>query len=82
MVPPKISVVSPKNQQHNSTSIPLNFTIDAPVNWTGYSLDRKENVSITGNIPLNGLSSGLHNITIYAKDSFSNTMLQKESRSA
>lgn len=32
-----------------------------------YSLDGQDNVSITGNTTLTGLSNGTHNLTIYAK---------------
>ncbi len=72
-VPPEIKVVSPENQTYNGSSVSLVFTVNKPVNWTGYSLDGQDNVTITGNTTLAGLSSGLHNITIYAKDSFGNT---------
>lgn len=70
--PPKISVLSPLNQTYNESSVSLVFTVDKLVNWTTYLLDGKENVTLTGNITLTGLSSGLHNITVYAKDSFEN----------
>jgi hypothetical protein len=39
----------------------------------GYSLDGRETVKITGNTTLSGLSNGLHNVTVYAKDEFENT---------
>jgi hypothetical protein len=44
--------------------------VDKPVNWTGYSLDGQQNVTITGNTTLSGVSSGLHNLTVYAQDAF------------
>jgi len=72
-VPPEIKVVSPVNQTYNGSSVSLVFTVDKPVNWTGYSLDGKENVTLTGNTTITGLSSGLHNVTVYAKDQFENT---------
>jgi hypothetical protein len=50
----------------------LVFTVNKPVNWTSYSLDGQDNVTITGNTTLSGLSNGLHNITVYAKDEFEN----------
>jgi outer membrane protein assembly factor BamB len=70
--PPKISVLSPLSQQYNESSVSLVFTVDKPVNWTGYSLDGAENVSIAGNTTLTGLSSGVHNVTVYAEDLFGN----------
>jgi nitrous oxidase accessory protein NosD len=71
-VPPHISVLSPINQTYNETSVSLVFTVDKAVNWTSYSLDGKDNVTITGNTTITGLSAGLHNITVYAKDEFEN----------
>jgi len=71
--PPEIKIVSPINQTYNGSSVPLVFTLNKPVNWTGYSLDGQENVTVTGNTTLSELSNGLHNITVYAKDSFENT---------
>jgi hypothetical protein len=53
-------------------SFPLDFTVSKPVTWIGYSLDGQENATVNGNITLRGLSSGLHNVTVYAKDTFEN----------
>jgi nitrous oxidase accessory protein NosD len=71
-IPPKISVLSPKSQTYNETSVSLVFAVDEAVNWTGYSLDGKDNVTITGNTTIAGLPTGLHNITVYAEDTFAN----------
>lgn len=70
--PPKISVMSPLKQTYNETDVPLLFDVDKTVNWTGYSLDGKQNVTVTGNITLTGLSSGLHNVAVYANDTYGN----------
>ena len=72
-MPPVVSIVSPENKNYTSGNVSLAFTVNKPVAWTGYSLDGQDNVTITGNITLSGLPSGLHNITVYAKDSFENT---------
>jgi N-acetylneuraminic acid mutarotase len=72
-VPPVIDVVSPASQTYNESSVSLVFTVNKQVNWTGYSLDGQETVTITGNTTLSGLTNGLHNITLYAKDTFENT---------
>jgi hypothetical protein len=53
-------------------SVPLLFTVDKQANWIGYSLDGQDNVTITGNTTIAGLSSGLHNVTVYARDEFEN----------
>jgi parallel beta-helix repeat protein len=71
-IPPKISLLSPVNQEFNESSVPLLFTVDKQANWIGYSLDGKQNVTVTGNSTINGLTNGLHNVTVYAEDSFGN----------
>ena len=70
--PPKISLLSPLNQTYSESSVSLVFTVDKAVNWTTYSLDGQQNATITGNTTITGLSGGLHNITIYANDTFGN----------
>jgi parallel beta-helix repeat protein len=71
-VPPKISVLSPVNQEFNESSVPLLFTVDKQVNWIGYSLDGQDNVTTSGNTTLTGLPNGDHNVTVYATDQFGN----------
>jgi nitrous oxidase accessory protein len=68
VAPPKISVLSPVTQLYNETSVSLVFAVNKPVNWIGFSLDGKQNVTVTGNTTLTGLSNGSHNVTVYAKD--------------
>jgi hypothetical protein len=70
--PPEVSLLSPLNQTYYNSSVSLVFTVDKLVNWMGFSLDGKDNVTITGNTTITGLSAGLHNITVYAKDEFEN----------
>jgi N-acetylneuraminic acid mutarotase len=72
-VPPEISVVSPENKNYTSSNVSLAFTLNKPAAWMGYSLDGQENATITGNTTIAGLTNGLHNITVYAKDKFENT---------
>jgi N-acetylneuraminic acid mutarotase len=71
-VSPEVSVVSPENRIYNSSSVPLIFTVDKPAVWTGYSLDGQDNVTVTGNVTLSGLSNGLHNVTLYANNTLGN----------
>jgi hypothetical protein len=71
-VPPTVRVVSPENKTYNVTSVSLVFTVNKPVVWMGYSLDCKQNVTVTGNTTLTGLSSGLYNVTVYANDTYGN----------
>jgi hypothetical protein len=70
--PPEIKVVSPENKTYNASSVSLVFTVNKPVNWTGYSLDGQDNITISGNTTIAGLSNGLHNVTVYARDEFEN----------
>ncbi len=67
-VPPEIRVLSLENSTYLG-SFPLNFTVNKPAKWMGYSLDGEANVTVIGNITLYGLATGLHNITVYAIDS-------------
>ena len=69
---PEIRIFSPQNESYNSSSISLDFSTDKPILELSYSVDGKQNVTIVGNSTITNLSNGLHNVTIYAKDSFGN----------
>jgi N-acetylneuraminic acid mutarotase len=71
-VPPVVAVVSPESRTYNVTSVSLVFMVNKPVVWMGYRLDGQEAVKIGGNTTITGLTSGVHNITVYAKDEFEN----------
>jgi hypothetical protein len=72
-VPPVVHLVSLENNKtHVGAEVDLNFTVNKPVAWIGYSLDGQDNVTITGNTTVTGLASGVHNVTVYAKDQFEN----------
>jgi len=70
--PPTISILSPLNQTYNNSSVSLIFTVDKAFNWTGYSVDGKQNITITGNDTMTNLANGLRSITVYANDTFGN----------
>jgi hypothetical protein len=70
---PAIVVLSPAPGTYNASSIQLSFTVDEPASLIAYSLDGKENRTITENITLTGLTNGVHDLTIYAKDKTGNT---------
>jgi len=72
-VPPEISIVSPENKTYVVSNVSLAFTVNKSALWLGYSLDGQDNVTVTGNTTIAGLTNGLHNITFYAKDEFENT---------
>jgi hypothetical protein len=67
-----IEVHLPANKTFDTSSIPLNFTVDEPVSQVTYSLDGQENVTVSGNATLTGLSNGEHNVTVYARDEAGN----------
>jgi N-acetylneuraminic acid mutarotase len=71
--PPTVSIVSPENKTYTVNNVSLTFTVSEQTSWIGYSLDGQDNVTITGNITLSGLSNGLHNLTVYANDAAGNT---------
>jgi N-acetylneuraminic acid mutarotase len=71
-VPPIVHVVSPENTDYTSSNVPLAFTVNKQDLWMGYSLDGQETIPITGNTTIAGLTNGLHNVTVYAKDRFEN----------
>jgi N-acetylneuraminic acid mutarotase len=71
-VPPTLSVVSPKSENYTTGNVSLAFTVNKPAVWMGYSINGQDNVTIKGNTTLSGLSNGLHNVTVYAKDEFDN----------
>jgi hypothetical protein len=66
--PPVIAVSSPKSKTYDTGDISLTFTVNEPAVWIGYSLDGQDNLTITENVTLSGLSKGAHNVTVYAKD--------------
>lgn len=71
---PAITVVSPENKIYATSSVPLNFSVDKPTSWIGYSLDAQYNITITGNTTLSGLSYGHHSIIVYANDTSGNML--------
>jgi hypothetical protein len=63
---PRVSVLTPQNQTYPSSEIPLDFTVDKPVSWVGYSIDGAATVTVSANTTLMGLAEGLHTLTVYA----------------
>jgi hypothetical protein len=68
--PLRVNVLSPVSPIYNESSLNLNFTLNKPVDWVGYSLDAEDNVTLYGNTTLPELSNGMHNIRIYAKTTY------------
>jgi nitrous oxidase accessory protein len=70
--PPEITVLSPTSQAYNESNISIVFTLNKPCNWTGYSLNGEENMTVIGNFTLTDLPNGSHNFTVYANDTYGN----------
>ena len=71
-IPPIISYLSITNQTYERSNLMLNCTIDKKASWVGYTLDGKENVTITNNTVLSNLTDGQHNLIVYANDTLGN----------
>ena len=70
---PKITILSVLNQTYNESSVPLEFAVEKDVSWTVYSLDGKQNITISGNSTITNIANGQHNVTIYGNDTFGNS---------
>lgn len=67
-VPPNVLILSPQTKTYNTSAVSLNFTISKPFSKLSYSLDGKENITLTENVTLTDLSNGNHSIIVYATD--------------
>ncbi len=76
-LPPRVMLLSPGNVTYGDSDIHSTFTIDEPVSWMGYSLDGRDNVTVTGNVTIAVLSNGSHNVTFYAIDLVGNSGASK-----
>lgn len=72
-VAPNVTLLTPEITTYKESEASLNFTLNEPFSELAYCLDGQDNVTINGNITLNGLSNGDHNVTVYAIDEFGNT---------
>jgi len=72
-VPPNVQIVSPENMTYETSNVSLALTVNKQASWLGYSVDGGETVTVAGNATLGGLANGVHNVTVYAKDTFGNT---------
>jgi parallel beta-helix repeat protein len=62
----QVTVLQPANAFYNANLLPISFLTTGPVSWMAYSLDANPNVTINGDFLLDGLSHGVHSITVYA----------------
>jgi uncharacterized protein YneR len=70
---PTIKINSPQNSSYATPTVDLNFNINEQTSWIAYSLDGMDNVTISGNTTISGLSEGSHNIVVFAMDTTGNT---------
>jgi hypothetical protein len=70
---PAIKLLSLQNREYNSTEIPLTFNVNESVPQIAYSMDGKDNITISGNTTLTGLPYRNHTLTVYATDEAGNT---------
>jgi parallel beta-helix repeat protein len=70
---PVVSVISPIGKTYESSDIPLAFSVNEPPSWMAYSLDGQSNVTVNGNVTMEGISNGTHFVTVYSRDSAGNT---------
>lgn len=72
VLPPLIELVNPINTTYTDRNVTLVFSIGKQPIWIGYSLDGFSNTTATGNVTLTNLPNGMHNITVYANNTFGN----------
>lgn len=72
-ISPNITLLSPMNKDYSLGNVSITYTVDESTSWIGYRLDEQKRVTITGNTTLIGLASGIHNITLYARDTSGNS---------
>jgi hypothetical protein len=70
--PPHVTIISPTSSNYSTFNVSLNFSIDKPVSWIGYSINKIANVTITGPVNLTGLPNGWNNVTVFANDTIGN----------
>lgn len=72
-VHPTLKVLSPlPGETYTSSNVTLNFAVDEPVGWAGYSVDGGPVVTSRINTTLTSLSYRTHVLRVYANDSAGN----------
>jgi hypothetical protein len=67
---PIITFALLQNATFETSSVPLNFTVDYPVTEISYYLDGQEATPISGNTTLTDLANGQHNVIVYATSKY------------
>jgi len=71
-VSPQVTVLDLDSKTFSVSEVPLDFILNETTSKITYSLDGQENITVTGNTTLTGLSIGEHSITVYATDEAGN----------
>ena len=72
-VNPTLKVLSPlQGETYTSPNVTLNFAVDEPVGWAGYTIDGGSIITSRINTTLLGLSYRTHVLRVYANDSAGN----------
>jgi len=76
IIPPVITITSLVNNiTYNIDLVNLNYSVNEPTTWQGYSPDGAANITLQENITLTNLTDGLHTLTVYANDTSGNMNL-------
>jgi PKD repeat protein len=71
--PPIITITSPvSGTTYRTDPVNLNYSVNEPTAWQGYSLDGTANITLHGNTTLTGFADGLHTLTVSANDTSGN----------
>ena len=73
VIPPRVTLLLPQYGNFSTSDVPLDFAVDGYASEIEYCLDGGENVTVSGDVTLTGLSNGVHNVTVYVTDEFGNT---------
>lgn len=66
---PIVTIDSPESKTYDVSEIPLTFKVNYEASSFSYILDNQQEITISGNTTLSGLTVGPHNLTVTAKDS-------------
>jgi hypothetical protein len=69
----KIVGASPQNKTYFVNEVLLDFTVNKPVSWVGYSLNGQDKITVSGNSTISRLPNGSQDLVLYAIDSSGNT---------
>jgi hypothetical protein len=64
---PKLTVISPQNQNYDTGDVDVTFNVNSNLIWSYYSLDSSSWTRSYGNMTLHGLSEGTHTLQISVK---------------